>query len=422
MFYCKSCGRESPVWKRFCPECNAEKTLEKKPLAFDSKNKEKITRPDLIHLPSGFPIFDSIFAGGFLRGFLYFLHAESGAGKTTFLLKVCSYLVSLGLKVLYFSFDEGINGMKKKCQQYLLTKNMPIFIFENNLQVVTGALHEYQPDLVVLDSLQRFAKYDDKNVVSALENLQKKTQRNHFAFIVVGEEQREGNDYLGSAHIGHIVDVQIQLVKEINDEVVISTPKKNRDTDDRSSRCFFRRTPTGLIEIKEEETGYLSRHNEREIVGLATFVAKKGNDFFVDEITAAIIDRNAKKASLIIAGMNNIKAKNLLAVIDKIFELSKVEIVLRSNSIEKLGIDSELACVMAVLSILLRQPIPVHTAFIGSVDNTCHLLPVMGMEQRVKRAKGLGYKRIIGSKAIGSQTAVWEEFDTLESLKREFFR
>lgn len=421
MFVCLKCGGLFPLWKPICPSCSMEGTLEKKLPEGDTPQDETATKkPE--RLPSGFPFFDAVFNGGFLRAFLYFLHAERGAGKTTFLLKVCANLVSLGYKVVYYSFDEGADGMKKKCLQYGLTENLPFFIFSNESHSVERTLREQQPDFVVLDSLQSFAQYDYNSTVSELAKLRKKAQRDHFCLVVVGEERRDKKGYLGSASIGHIIDVQVKLVKGINSEVIISTPEKNRDTDDRTSRCFFRRTTTGLIGINESETSFLHRHTETEIIGLASFVTKNGDDFSVDEITAAIIDRDAKKPSLTIAGMSQAKSRNLLAVINTISTLSNVEITLRAIREEKLNVEAELACVLAVLSVLFEKPLPVSTVYVGGVDNRCNLLPIDGMEQRVKRAKALGYKRVIGPRAIGSQTVVWDEFDTLESLKQEFFR
>ena len=421
MFVCKDCGRESFVWKRFCPECNAELSLKKKPSSLDVDITEKSTCHDLIHLPSGFPFFDQVFNGGFFQTFLYFIHAERGAGKTTFLLQACSFLVSLGKAVVFFSFDESAEGITKKCLQYNLGSNKPHFICENSPGIVEKTIAELRPDFVVLDSLQSFAMYNNDKIVKTLYRIRNIAKKRRFALVIIGEERKDRNDYLGSTSIGHIIDVLIKFEHGLNNEVIISTPNKNRDTDDRTSRCFFRRTSVGLVEIQECETGYLHRHSEKEIIGLISFVAKKGDDFFVDEITAAIVDRDVKKVSLTIAGMSQAKAKNLLAVINNAITLIDVELILRANNTEKLYYDAELACVLAVFSVLMKKPVPVDTIFIGGIDNRGYLLPIDGMEGRVKRAKALGYKRIIGPKAIGSQTAIWEEFDTLESIKREFF-
>ncbi|MDR2210267.1 MAG: hypothetical protein LBO65_02190 [Spirochaetaceae bacterium] len=417
MFVCSKCGEESPVWSRCCPVCSAEKTLEKKYQAIDEIKIRELTPPKPVRLPSGFQFFDLIFSGGFLFAFLYFIHAEKGAGKTTFLLQVCAFLVSIGKSVIFFSFDEGAEGTRKKCVQYGLTANQPVFIFENRPGVIERTICKYHPDFVVVDSLQSYVEYEAKNIVGVLFRLKKIAQEQKFALVIIGEERKDRKDYLGSANIGHIVDVLVKIEKGLDDEVVISTPQKNRDTDDRASRCFFRRTLSGLVEIRESETGYLSRHSERTIVGLAAFVTQEDYDFFVDEITAAI-DRNTNKVSLTIAGISQARTKNLLAVLQDSFTSINAGITLRANRTEKLASDAELACVIATLSLLLEKPLPVDTVFVGGVDNRGYLLPAYGMERRVKRAKALGYKQIIGPKANGSQIVMWEEHETLDDVRK----
>jgi len=178
-----------------------------------------------------------------------------------------------------------------------------------------------------------------------------------------------------------------------------------------------------LVEISEAETGYRQRHPEGPTFGQVPFIASDGIDCFEDEITAEIIsDGDGNKPTLVIAGMNYAKAKSLQAVLNTSFILTSAGIAIRANHTERLPSDAELACVIAAVSLLLEKPVPADTAFIGGVNNRGHLLPVPGMESRVKRAKALGYKRVIGPKATGSQNTTWEEFETLESVKEAFFQ
>jgi DNA repair protein RadA/Sms len=239
--------------------------------------------------------------------------------------------------------------------------------------------------------------------------------------VVIGEERKDGTDYLGSTSIAHIAEVPVQMVLGRDDEIIISTPKKNRDTDDKVSRCFFRRTPIGLVEISEADTGYLPRRKEKELVGLAAFVTKEGDEYFVDEMTVTF-NSDVKKSTLNVNGMNHSKCNSLLLLLKKELIITTAGIFVRANRTEKPIDDSELACLMAILSRMLNKPIPVDAVFIGGVNNLGYLLPVGGMEKRVKRALALGYKRIIGPAALGSQNVNWEEFETLESVKKEFFQ
>ena len=419
MFVCEKCGDGFALWSRSCPTCSAENSLVRKA---EEVPKRKAGVHELSRLQSCFTFFNSVF-GGFLVPFLYLFRAAPGAGKTTFLLQVCAFLVSRGIRVLFFSFDEGEDGIRKKWEQYGLGENLPDFVFEYSPNVIEKTIREVQPSFVVGDTLHRIAAFAKDKPEEFIAKLKRLAIKYRFALAVITEERKDMTSYLGSVKIGYIVDVEVKMVNGPNDDVMISSPNKNRDTDDHTSRCFFKRTPAGLIEIDESDTGYLQRHNgEKEKVGLAPFVATISGEFFVEEITAAILDSEVKKPSLTIAGMSQAKARNLLAVIDHTEKLDDKEIMVRANKLEKLNSEAELACVMSILSKKLERSLPVNNVFIGGVDNLGNLLPVDGMEQRVKRAKALGYKRIIGPRAIGSQTAVWEEFGTLESLKKEFFR
>jgi len=239
---------------------------------------------------------------------------------------------------------------------------------------------------------------------------------------VIGEERKDGSTFLGSTSIGHIPDVLLKLVMGINDEVVISTPEKNRDTDDRTSRCFFKRTKEGLVELPESETGFLPRHLDKNIISRVSYVARTGNEYTVEEITAVFSCQGTETPSIRILGMSSAKSKGLQALVESICMLIGTDIMVRANNTEKLKSDSELACVLVIISLLLNLPLPVDSVFIGGVDNLGYILPVDGMEQRVKRAKGLGYQRFIGPKAMGSQNAIWEEYSTLESVMKAFFK
>jgi len=415
MFICNKCKKIISKWMRECPVCSAEHSLEKQQQLLSDGYMQKKDTLSQEHLPTGFELFDRIFGGGFLLGYLYFIHAMRGAGKTTFLLQVCAYLVNLGKTVIFFSFDESKQGIIEKTIKYNLSHS-PIFICENNQGVIERALLDHNPDFVVVDSLQSLAKYNNDAVISTLYRLRKEAQKKDFALVVIGEERKDGSDYLGSTSIGHIVDVLIKMVMGLDEEVIISTPKKNRDTDDKTSRCFFRRTPDGLVEIPENQTGYRLRHKENAIVGLAAFIPREGVEFVADEITAVAVNTNNDRASLTIAGMNSSKSKNLLAVLENHSLINNASFAIRANHSEKLRDDAELACLVAIKSKALDKPIPVDTAFIGGVDNRGYLLPVEGMERRVRRAEALGYQRIIGPRANGTQVACWEEAETIEEV------
>jgi len=313
------------------------------------------------------------------------------------------------------------DSIKKKCDQYELTNSQPVFYYDfKSITELETTVINIKPDFVVIDSLQSMEKYYNRTLNVTMNTLKTLSHKYNFALVVIGELRKDKISYLGSASIGHIADVLIRIEESRNDEIILSTPEKNRDTDDKTSRCFFRRTYKGLVEILESETGMWRRHSSNEKMGLVTFISENTVDHIADEITAAEIP-DTKKPSLKIVGMNSDKAKGILAVLQNNFIEICSEYILRANYSTKLSISADLACFISVLSLLFKKPIPVDTVFIGGVDHQGFLLPVEGMVRRVKRAKALGYERIIGPKANQSVHAIWEEAETLKEVWKKMY-
>jgi predicted ATP-dependent serine protease len=98
-----------------------------------------------------------------------------------------------------------------------------------------------------------------------------------------------------------------------------------------------------------------------------------------------------------------------VSVIKQSFFDFKPDYIARANTTEKLGRSSDLACIIAMLSIFYKKPLSVNTVFIATLDAAGKLLPLDNMRQRYKRALDQGYTQVFGPKAIGSQEALWTE-------------
>jgi len=416
MHKCTNCGTEFPTWNRICRFCKKEMTLEKVMLLPNFHKDIHLEEHHTERLPSGFNIFDKVFNGGFLKRYVYFIYAEKGAGKTTFLLQVCFHLKSIFNQVIYFCFDDSRDGINKKCCQYELSGVPPVFIFNiKNFTDLEASINSIKPDLVVIDSLQSMVNYNTQILNTTLNNLKTLSLKYNFSLVLIGEQRKDKSSYLGPSSLGHIVDVLIKLEASRNGELIISTPEKNRDTDDRVSRCFYKRTPKGLVQILESETGIWKRHSNNEKMGLAAFISENGKEYIADEITAAEIP-DTIKPMLKIAGMNSDKSKGILAVLQNQFLEISSDYILRANYFTRLSNSAELACYVSILSLVFNKPIAVNTVFIAGVDNQGFLFLVDGMENYVERAKALGYERIIGPKANHPVQSIWEEAETLKEV------
>ena len=121
VFFCQSCGYESPKWLGQCPGCRewntfAEEIIEKKSAgkvqreraaagpvclsSIETKEEERIT--------TRFPELDRVLGGGIVPGSLVLVGGDPGIGKSTLLLQVCQKLAADGHSVLYISGEESL--------------------------------------------------------------------------------------------------------------------------------------------------------------------------------------------------------------------------------------------------------------------------------------------------------------------------
>ena len=119
VFYCTSCGNESPKWQGRCTACGAWNTMvehvEKNTpaRAFSapvgmSRTPQKlneVTSDQEIRFSTGMGELDRVLGGGAVAGSLVLVGGAPGIGKSTLLLQICDCLCK-ERSVLYVSGEE----------------------------------------------------------------------------------------------------------------------------------------------------------------------------------------------------------------------------------------------------------------------------------------------------------------------------
>ena len=111
------------------------------------------------------PVLDGIFHGGFPKGSIIQLAAQSGVGKTTLVLQISKILCSKGLNVAYFDVENGLNknllhttGVLPFVDNYdTEVGGLFLVVNENDCNKVNTKLLEYYEnnlaDVFIIDSL-----------------------------------------------------------------------------------------------------------------------------------------------------------------------------------------------------------------------------------------------------------------------------
>jgi DNA repair protein RadA/Sms len=384
-----------------------------------SENSDDSRRESTIEIiPSGFSNLDSVYNGGLQAGSVTLCTAPAGTAKTTIALQIASHLVTGGRQVFYVSGEESPPLLNGKAYRFGISEKMPELFFGKTIFEVIVLASKKRPLAVFIDSIQTLngGKLYQSTIKQQIHiSMMMRRMADEFGCIVWANCQMNKNmRHSGPQALIHNSDVHLELRRGINDEIIAGTPDKNR-LGPCGKRAVFRMTDNGLVEIPENETGFLLRYQRATACGTSAFVTETADGYSVDELTVTL-DTISQKGGIIIEGVSKNHTDFLTSVIQKYFREFDPACIARANLTEKPSRSVDLAAIMAVLSYYHKRPIPFDTVFLASIDAEGILIPLPDMAQRAGRAYSQGYRQIFGPKAIGSQRADWTEAATISDV------
>ena len=168
VFFCTSCGTETPKWMGRCPGCGAFNTMQEhieKPAAAgksrpapvgSSRKPQPITHVDPgdeLRFFTGMGELDRVLGGGAVAGSLVLVGGAPGIGKSTLLLQICQQLCQ-ERRVLYVSGEESERQLKLRAQRLGVAPAQLLILSETRLSDVVEAVDETKPDILIVDSIQ----------------------------------------------------------------------------------------------------------------------------------------------------------------------------------------------------------------------------------------------------------------------------
>ena len=175
VFFCTSCGNETPKWVGRCPGCGQWNTLEEhieKPAVTarikaspvgQSRKPQRLNEVDTdseIRFNTGMGELDRVLGGGAVAGSLVLVGGAPGIGKSTLLLQICNSLCQ-GRTVLYVSGEESERQLKLRAQRLGVAPEQLFILSETKLSDVLEAVAEIKPDILIVDSIQTL--YNEEN-------------------------------------------------------------------------------------------------------------------------------------------------------------------------------------------------------------------------------------------------------------------
>ena len=416
IFFCTSCGTESPKWLGRCPGCGAFNTMEEhieKPAAVGkaksapvgmSRKPQKITHVDTegeLRFSTGMGELDRVLGGGAVAGSLVLVGGAPGIGKSTLLLQICNSLCC-GRRVLYISGEESERQLKLRAQRLGVAPEELLILSETRLSDVVEAVEETKPDILIVDSIQTL--YNEENdsspgsvsqVKDCTMTMMQLSKAQGITVFVVGHINKDGN-IAGPKVLEHMVDCVLYFEGDPNTSYRLLRAAKNR-FGSTNEIGVFEMLDVGLVEVPNPSQMLLEGRPEGAS-GTCVACVMEGTRPVLAEVQALVTQTSFNVPRRASDGFDFNRAVLLMAVAEKRAGLKMNLFDAYINVIGGLRLDepgADLPVVLAVASSYRDKPIADDLVAIGEVGLTGEIRSVSHLNQRLGEVSRLGFKKCI---------------------------
>lgn len=416
IFYCTECGNETPKWQGKCPACGSWNTIveqpaepKKKTVSAVSHSKgfshpqsiQEVETTEELRFETGMSELDRVLGGGAVKGSLVLVGGAPGIGKSTLMLQICDHLCRFA-RILYVSGEESPRQIKLRAERMQVRGEALYLLSETCLGDILEAVHQLQPDVLIVDSIQTLYSDDSasspgsigqvKDCTMALMNLAKGEGVTVF---VIGHVNKEGS-IAGPKVLEHMVDCVLYFEGEQHMAYRILRAAKNR---------FGATNEIGVFEMQEKGLTQVPNPSEmlldgrpQDTPGTCVTCIMEGIRPVLAEVQALVAPTNYGNARRTSNGIDYNRAMLLLAVLEKRGGLMMSGCDAYINVIGGLFLDepaADLAVVIALASSFRDKVVPSDLAAIGEVGLTGELRSVNALGQRLSEVRRLGFSKCL---------------------------
>ncbi|GAA4873045.1 DNA repair protein RadA [Paenibacillus vulneris] len=416
-FCCQECGYESPKWLGKCPGCQAwntfveeVETVTKTQGISSSLLKSKEKPVSIINIKSSEEQrivtrnkeLNRVLGGGLVPGSLLLVGGDPGIGKSTLLLQTSHDLTLSNQKVLYVSGEESVRQTKLRADRLNAASEQLFVLCETNLELIEAAIEEVQPDFVVIDSIQTVYHPAIGSAPGSVSQVRECT--GHFmriakikgiATVLVGHVTKEGA-IAGPRMLEHMVDCVLYFEGERHHSYRLLRAVKNR-FGSTNEIGIFEMQESGLVEVNNPSELFLSER-PLGVSGSTVVASMEGTRPVLVELQALVSSTNFPSPRRMSTGIDHNRLALIIAVLEKrmgMFLQNQDAYVNVAGGVKLDEPAVDLAIAVSIASSLREQPTQPFDVVFGEVGLTGEVRGVSRVDQRVKEAEKLGFKRVI---------------------------
>ncbi len=439
LFYCTDCGNELPKWAGQCPACRAWNTIVEQPAEKPAKRSAPvkggsvtgvaINRPrpmkeiettDELRFATGMGELDRVLGGGAVKGSLVLVGGAPGIGKSTLMLQICDNLCRFA-KVLYVSGEESERQIKLRAERLKVRGEELYLLAETNLENLVDAVHQLQPDVLIVDSIQTLYHGDVTSAPGSVSQVKECTltlmqlaKGENITVFVIGHVNKEGA-IAGPKVLEHMVDCVLYFEGERHMAYRILRAAKNR-FGATNEIGVFEMEDGGLAEVPNPSEAMLAGR-PANAPGTCVTCVMEGARPVLAEIQALVVPSSLGTPRRVSNGIDYSRSMLLLAVLEKRGGLMVGGCDAYLNVIGGLYLEepaADLAAILALVSSFRDKPLPYDLAAIGEVGLTGELRAASALGQRLSEVKRLGFTKCMIPKRTQGKLAAPDGLELIQ--------
>lgn len=417
IYFCSSCGNESPKWMGKCPACgewgtlveelvrkdNASKISDTR--SFESAKSQPLTLKDIRadeepRIDMHDEELNRVLGGGLVPASLVLIGGEPGIGKSTLVLQTILKLSDI--KTLYVSGEESARQLKLRADRIGGQNDNCLIVCETNLDEIFKHIKNTSPQLVIIDSIQTV--YSDSmesspgsisQVRECAASILKFAKQSGTPVILIGHITKDGS-LAGPKILEHIVDAVLQFEGDQHYMYRILRSIKNR-FGSTAELGIYEMNQSGLREVSNPSELLLTQNHDG-LSGVSIAAAIEGVRPFLIETQSLVSTAAYGTPQRSATGFDIRRMNMLLAVLEKRagFKLAQKDVFLNiAGGLRVNDPGMDLSVISSVLSSSLDIAIDRDTCLCGEVGLSGEIRPVNRIEQRIQEAEKLGFSRIL---------------------------
>lgn len=411
---CQECGTRQSKWTGSCSACQKWNTfieeveiehrhIEIRSLAPQQPVRLKdVKQDDTQRLSTGLPQCDRLMGGGLVNGSLNLLAGDPGIGKSTLMLHIANNLASQGLVVLYICGEESVEQTALRARRLNITSENLLFYSETNFEQIQTHIERLKPQVLVIDSVQILYKSEIpsapgsvtqvRELATAFMHLAKKL---NICTFMIGHVTKSG-EIAGPRVLEHIVDTVLEFEGDRQHGYRILRAVKNRfgPTDD---IVLFLMHQEGLKEIENPSETFL-QERVKGTAGSVIVPTIEGTRPLLIEIQALVTTSAFATSTRRSIGLDHNRLALLLAVLEKRmgYTLHRNDVfVAVTGGLKIVEPAIDLPILLSIASSFCNKTIDSETVIMGEVGLGGEVRSIPRVEQRLKEASNMGFKRCV---------------------------